>query len=90
MSAAKMKRPATIDGIALIASTSIRTGRASRPPTSLRNIAVPIAERHRDQRREPDLLERADDRVRRAAVGRRAQRADEPLVLGEEPVVSAW
>ena len=40
MSTAKMNRPATIDGIALIASVSIRTGIASLPPTSLRNTAV--------------------------------------------------
>ena len=35
-----MKSPATIEGSALIASTSIRTGRAIVPPTSLRNTAV--------------------------------------------------
>ena len=56
-----MKSPATIDGIALIASTIMRTGRASRPPISLRKIAVEIAERHREQRRDADHLERADD-----------------------------
>src|SRR5204863_301038 len=35
-----MKRPATIDGTALIASTIMRTGRARQPPISLRNTAV--------------------------------------------------
>ncbi len=30
----RMNRPATIDGSAVIASTSVRTGRAIRPPTS--------------------------------------------------------
>ena len=35
-----MNKPARIDGVALIASTTTRTGRARRPPTSLRNTAV--------------------------------------------------
>ena len=37
-----MNSPATIDGIALIASTIVRSGRASHPPISLRKIAVPM------------------------------------------------
>ncbi len=37
---AKMNRPATIEGVPLIASTKIRTGRCRRPRTSFRYTAV--------------------------------------------------
>ena len=37
-----MKRPATIDGSAVIASTTVRTIFANRPPTSVMNTAVPM------------------------------------------------
>ena len=37
-----MKRPATIDGSAVIASTTVRTTLANRPPTSVMKIAVPM------------------------------------------------
>ena len=43
MNAAYTKSPATIDGMALMASTIIRSGRAIRPPTSFKKIAVMIA-----------------------------------------------
>ena len=37
-----MNRPATIEGRAVIASTTVRTTRANRPPTSVMNTAVPM------------------------------------------------
>ena len=65
-----MNRPATIDGIALIASTIMRTGRASRPPISFRKTAVAMPSGTDEHGRDADLLERADDRGRAAAGGR--------------------
>ena len=62
--AAKMKRPATIDGRPLIASTKMRTGRRHLLRDSLRKTAAATPERQRPQQRQADLLERADDRVR--------------------------
>ena len=37
-----MNRPATIEGSAVIASTTVRTNRANLPPTSVMNTAVPM------------------------------------------------
>ena len=79
-----MNNPATIEGIALIASTIIRTGRASRPPTSLRNTAVATPSGTESRVGDADHLERTRDRGRAAALGRRAQRPDVALVLHEE------
>ena len=80
-----MNSPATIDGIALIASTSMRTGRTSVPPISLRNTAVANPERHRDQRRDA----RPAPACRRSRATRRRGVAGSSgptlrLVLGEE------
>ena len=86
-----MNRPATIDGIALIASTIMRTGRREPAADLVEEDRGRDAERHREQRRDADHLERADDRGRPAALGRRA-RAGRP---GSGPCVkncsrSAW
>ena len=79
-----MKRPATIDGIALIASTIMRTGRASRPPISLRNTAVAMPSGTESSVAIPTISSVPTIARRPAAFGRRAQRADLALVLGEE------
>ena len=74
-------------GSPLIASTMKRTGTASRPLISWRYTAVRIRERDDDDGRDADLLERADDRVLRAAA--RGERPDLAQVFGEERATRA-
>ena len=55
--------PATIDGVPLMAVTTVRTSRTPRPPTSLRKTAVAMASGDAHQGGHDDLLEGADDGV---------------------------
>ena len=63
-----MNRPATIDGSAVIASTTVRTMRANRPPTSVMKTAVPMPSGSVIAIAMPSSISGADDRVQDAAL----------------------
>ena len=67
MNAAKMNRPATIDGMRAH-RVDDHAHRPRQPPADLvQEHRGRDSERHREEHRQADLLERADDRARRAA-----------------------
>ena len=81
-----MKTPATMEGVPLMAVTTVRTSRTPRPPTSLRKMAVAMARGMPMAAAMSDLLEGADDGVedphRLEGVGIGGLEA--ALVLGEK------
>ena len=79
-----MKRPLTMDGMPLMASTKIRTGRRNLERLSLRKNAVAAPKGSDHQQGEPDLLDRPDDGVQASARRGRHGRGDASLVVDEE------
>ena len=69
-----MKRPETIDGMPLMASTKILTVRRSRERLSFRKMAHETPSGKRDEQGQADLLEGPDDGVQPAAGGGRLGR----------------
>ena len=73
-----------MDGMPLMASTKMRTGRRNFDRLSLRKNRRRRAQGKRDQQGEPHLLDRPDDGVQSAAGRGRLGRGDTPLVVEEE------
>ena len=75
-----MNSPATIEGSAVIASTTVRTIRANLPPTSVMKTAVPMPSGSVIDQRDAELDHRADDRVQDAALARTPSLGPTPLM----------